>query len=168
MKIVYRISEQDYMAAADLFVANQKPWYWRLLPHLMYWLGVFVVAAQTAYLVARPHHDTAVVVACYAIGVLAMCLGSPLHRYFRRSYRNDHRFKHDWTTEFSDEGVHVVTPFSDDRAKWNAFVRFLESDKVFILFIAESIWLIFPKHGFGPGEADQLRMLLQSNVVSPK
>ena len=35
MKIVYRISEQDFMEARDLFIANEKPWYRKVSRRLL-------------------------------------------------------------------------------------------------------------------------------------
>ena len=39
MRIVYRISEQDFMEARDLFIANEKPWYRKLSRRLLPWVG---------------------------------------------------------------------------------------------------------------------------------
>jgi hypothetical protein len=35
MKIVYRISEQDFMEARDLFIENEKPWYRKVSRRLL-------------------------------------------------------------------------------------------------------------------------------------
>ena len=34
-RIVYRISEQDFMEARDLFIANEKPWYRKVSRRLL-------------------------------------------------------------------------------------------------------------------------------------
>ncbi|MBZ5721443.1 MAG: YcxB family protein [Acidobacteriia bacterium] len=167
MKIAYRISEQDYMNAHDLFVANEKPLYRRFSRRLMPWLGAFVLALQAFFLIVEPHRDLVLVVVGCLVGLLLLYLGFALRRYFRRAYQKDHRYKHDFTAEISDEGIHVVTPFSDSQLKWNSFVRFLESANIFMVFVAEWNFIVFPKRAFAPGEADQFRALLQHNIAPP-
>lgn len=57
MKIVYRISEQDFMAARDLFIANEKPWYRRFSRLLLPWVGALVLLMQVFYIAVVPHRD---------------------------------------------------------------------------------------------------------------
>jgi YcxB-like protein len=167
MKIVYRIGEQGYMNAHDLFAANERPLYRRFSRRLMPWVGTFLLITQVLFLIVMPHRDTGLVVIGFMVGFFLVYCGFALSRYFLRSYQKDHRFKHDFTAEISDEGVHIVTLFSDSKMQWGRFVRFLESDEIFMVFLAQWLFLIFPKRAFVPGDADQLRMLLQRNVASP-
>jgi hypothetical protein len=51
--------------------------------------------------------------------------------------------------------------------KWNSFVRLLESNDIFIVFLAQWNFTLFPKRAFAPGGADEFRALLQRNVVPP-
>ena len=166
MKIVYRVSEQDFVDARDLFVANEKPWYRRLSRRLLPWIGAFVLAAQVFYLIVEPHRDIGLVVIGFVVGLYLLYCGLALRRYFRRAYQKDHRFKHELTAEISPEGIHIVTPFSDALVKWNGFVRFLESNNIFMLFIAQWNFIVFPKRAFAQGEVAEFRSLLQQNIAS--
>jgi hypothetical protein len=168
MKIVYRISEQDYLRAHDLFRANEKPFYRKFSRLLMPWIGALLLIMQLVYLVEVPDRDPALTVIGFIIGLFLTYCGFALRRYFRRSYQKDQRFKHEFTAEISGEGVEIFTAFFEAKMKWPSFVRFLESDEIFMLFLAQWLFLIFPKGAFAEGEADQFRMLLQRNVVSPK
>lgn len=165
MKIVYRVTEQDFMEARDLFIANEKPWYRRLSRVFLPWIGAFVVLIQVFYFLVEPHRDFAAKVILFAIGFYMVYCGLALRLYFRRLYRKDHRFKHEFTAEVSDQGIRVVTPFSDAQMRWNGFVRFLESNNIFMVFIAQWNFLIFPKRAFAPSEADEFRAALQRNVA---
>jgi predicted dithiol-disulfide oxidoreductase (DUF899 family) len=51
MKIIYRISEEDYMEARRLFMANERPLYRRTNRRLLPWIGVFDLAMIIVYLV---------------------------------------------------------------------------------------------------------------------
>ena len=111
MKIVYRVSEQDFVGARKLFISNEKPWYRRFSRHVLPWIGASVLVMQVVYLVVVPHRDIGFVVIGFIVGFYLLYCGLALPRYFRRAYQKDHRFKHDFTAEISDQGIHVVTPF---------------------------------------------------------
>ena len=124
-----------------------------------------MLLVQVLYLAVVPHRDIGLTVIGFIVGFYFLYCGFALRRYFRRLYRKDHRFRHEFTAEMSDQGIHVVTPFSDALIKWNGFVRFLESDDLFVVFIAQWNFLIFPKRAFAPGEADEFRATMQSNIA---
>lgn len=167
MKIVYRISEEDYMGARRLFIVNERPLYRKISRRLMPWIGAFDLVVIAVYSVVVPKPHIGFVMVSFCVGFYLLYCGFAL-QYFRRSYRKDRRFKHDFTAEISDAGIHLITPFSEGHMKWNSFIRFLESDQIFMVFIAEWNFLIFPKRVFDPAEADEFRLLLRSNVVAPR
>lgn len=135
---------------------------------MMPWVGALLIGTQVVYLVVVPDRDPVLVIIGFVVGLFFIYCGFALRRYFRRSYEEDPRFKHEFTAEISDEGIEIVTAFSESKMKWLSFVRFLESDEIFMLFLAQWLFLIFPKSAFAAGEADQFRTLLQQNVTSPK
>ena len=109
MKIVYRITEQDFMEARDLFIANEKPWYRRLSRVLRPWIGGFVLVAQVFYLIVESHRDILLTVIGFVVGFYLLYCGFALRRYFRRHYRKDHRFKQEFTADISDQGIQVIS-----------------------------------------------------------
>lgn len=166
MKIVYRITEQDYMEARDLFVANE-PWYRRRSRWLMPWVGGLLIALQVLYIITVPDRNPAIPAFGFLIGIYLLYCGFAIRRYFRRLYRNDKRFQHDFTAEISEDGIHIVTPNAETQMKWSNFIRILESDTIFMLFHAEWIFNIFPKRAFDPSEVPQFRDMAQRNI-SPR
>ena len=168
MTIVYRISEADYMDAHDLFAANERPWYRKVTRRALPLVGTFVLAMNAFYLIVDRHPDWVLVGLGFIIGLFLVYLGFVMRLYFRKSYRKDQRFKHDFTAEISDGGIDIVTPFANSQMKWNTFVRALESERIFMLFIAPWQFLVLPKRSFAPGQVHQVRMLLQRYVISSK
>jgi len=169
MKIAYRISEQDYMDAQSLYLANLRPRYRRFLRSLRPWVGALAVIINVAYIVLVPERNLALSVIGFLIGFyLIYCSHFAIRRFVRRSYRNNPHYKHDFTADISESGVHVVTATDDSQSKWGSFVRFLESDRIFMLFYSELTFIIFPKRAFAPGETEQCRELLRSNIPTPK
>jgi hypothetical protein len=164
MRIVYRITEEDYMGAHALFAANETPRYRRASRRLLPWLGGGLLLIQLAYLIVVPNPNPVVWGVGSLGGVYFLYCSVALRRYFRRRFRNDRRFQHDFTADISGEGIHIVTPSEDSRVKWSAFIRALESDKIFMLFHAEWIFSIFPKRAFDPVGLEQFRELVRSNI----
>jgi hypothetical protein len=164
MKVTYRITEQDYMDAHDLFCANDLPKYRRLYYRARPWIGAGFIALQVCYLFIDPDSNRTAVLAGFIAGGYLLYRGYGLRRSFRQLYRQDKRFEHEFTADISEEGIRVVTPTEDSHMKWASFVRILESEKIFLLFHAEWLFSIFPRRAFGLAEADQFRDLLRRNV----
>ena len=108
MTIVYRISEADYMDAHDLFAANERPWYRKVTRRALPLVGTFVLAMNAFYLIVDRHPDWVLVGSGFIIGLFLVYLGFVMRLYFRKSYRKDQRFKHDFTAEISDGGIDIV------------------------------------------------------------
>jgi hypothetical protein len=165
MKIIYRVSEEDYVGARDLFVANEKPFYRRVSRRAMPWTGGLLLILAILFAVG-PQRNLNLALVNVAIGTYLLYCGFAIHRYFRRAYRKDQRFQYDFTLDASEEGIHVVTPTSESEMKWATFVRYLESDKIFMLFIADLLFIVVPKRAFASGEVDQFRDLLRRNLAA--
>jgi YcxB-like protein len=165
MKVAYRVTEQDFIEARKLFIANEKPWYRRVSRRLLPWIGGSLLLMQVLYLIVVPHRDIGLTVIGFVVAFYLLYCGLALPRYFRRLYQKDHRFKHEFSAEISDQGIHMITQFSDGHMKWNGFVRFLESNNIFMVFVAQWNFVIFPKRAFAPGEADEFRATLQRNIA---
>ena len=167
VKILYRITEQDYLEAHSLFAANE-PVYRRLSRRFMPWIGAILLVTQLTYLAIVPDANRVTAALGSAIGVYFLYCGFALRRYFRRSYRKDRRFQHDFTTDISEDGIHIAMPTAEAQLKWGNFIRFLESDDIFMLFHSDLIFNILPKRAFAADEIDQFRELLRRKIAPMK
>jgi len=163
--IVYRVTEEDFLAAHRLFVSNEK-WYRRWSRRMMPWEGGLLLTIGVTSLFLT--QDRALPGFLCLVGAFLLYCGFALRRYFRKRYRTDQRFKHDITADISEDGVHVVTAFEESQLKWNAIVRFLESDKIFMFFYSDMIFSVVPKRAFAPSEIDPFRDLLHRKILAPK
>jgi YcxB-like protein len=164
MKIVYRVTKDDYMAAYQLFVSNEKPWYRQVSRKLMPWMGGLILL-EAGYMVTLRNRNPALIGVLALMGVYFLYCSFTLRRYFRRRFEKDQRFQHDFTATISAEEIYVVTPTAESHFQWNGFVRFLESDRIFMLFHAEWLFSIFPKRALSEGEIDEFRSLIQRNHI---
>jgi hypothetical protein len=165
MKIVYRITEEDYMEAHDLFRANEE-WTRRMSRRTMPWMGGLIILLSIVNLSFGKDHFVSVPFGL--MGVYFLYCGFALRRFFRKLYRKDQRYQHEITADISEDGVHVVTPTADTQMKWSAIVRFLESDEIFMFFYAEWVFSVVPKRAFAPGEINQFRELLHRKIPVSK
>lgn len=107
MKIVYRITEQDYLEATKLFFANQKPSYRRISRKAMPWIGGLLLIEAGVDLVAFRRHNWTFVTICLLLGIyLLYCGHFAIRRFVQRSYRSNPHFKNDLTADISERGAH--------------------------------------------------------------
>jgi hypothetical protein len=86
MKIVYRVSEQDFVDAYDLFAANE-PWYRRYSRRSLACFGACVLATEVYYLIEVPHWKIGLVLIGPAVGFSLLYCGFALrHLRSRRCH----------------------------------------------------------------------------------
>jgi hypothetical protein len=68
------------------------------------------------------------------------------------------------TAQISHEGIRFRTPNSDATTTWGLFIRYLESDKIFVLNKSNQIINILPKRFIGSGEVEQFHELLRRKL----
>ena len=67
-----------------------------------------------------------------------------------------------WT--LSDVGVHLASSVSTTDLRWEAFLRYRETPKVFLLFVQKGMAQFIPKRVLTTEQADDLRMLLGNHI----
>jgi YcxB-like protein len=136
MRVAYKIRRDDFVAAKQLFIANERPWYHRITRLLQSWTALYIWVAT--------------------------------RWYFYRAYNTNEQFRHDFTADISPQDIRLLTCFGEDEIKWSEFVRYLESDKLLMLFVTEFKFLIFPKRAFTSGDLDVFKNLIQRNIGARK
>ena len=156
------------MDATSLFFASRRPWYRGYSRRLMPWVGGLLIIQSLIFLTFHGYDGADIEFGLLAAGVYLLYRHFAIRRFVRRSHRSNPQYQHDFTADISEGGIHLVTATDDSLSKWGSFVRFLESDKLFVLFCSEFTFLIFPKRAFAAGEAEQFRELLKLNIPMPK
>lgn len=72
--------------------------------------------------------------------------------------------QHQFTADISEDGVHLESPDFDANLKWGLYLRFLESDRVFLLYQTNRMFNLFPKAAFAKGEVDEFRQLARRKL----
>jgi hypothetical protein len=72
----------------------------------------------------------------YAIGSAALgafiTISLPIG--LRRQFKRNKKLSYPFSMTFSSEGIESVSEYGDSRTKWSAFVHFVESNKMFLLY----------------------------------
>lgn len=165
MKIVYRVTEEDFMEAHDLFVKKEK-WSRRLSRRIMPWMGASITLFSIVIGAVGKDRFAAVVLAF--IGLYFLYCGFALRPLFKKLYTRDPGYRHEITADITEDGVHMVTSSTDTRLNWDRIVRFAESDKIFMLYYSQWGFSVVPKNAFLPGEVENFRELLQRKIPHPR
>ena len=128
----------------------------------MPWMGASIILSSIVIFAFGRDRFEAVPLAL--IGVYFLYCGFALRPFFKKLYRRDPRYRHEITADITEDEVHVVTSAADTRLKWESIVRFLESDKIFMLFYSEWSFSVVPKNAFASGEVEIFRDLLRRKI----
>jgi hypothetical protein len=70
----------------------------------------------------------------------------------------------DLSMEFAEEGMAAQTSFGKSELLWSRMTRFIETEKVFVLFAPPRFVYTVPKRAFLAYELEQFRSLLQKKI----
>jgi len=166
MKISYHITREDYIDAQKLHRSKSPSTFVRaivLAGKLLAGLG-FLTLLILAAVVRDPKVwsnllPLAVLLVAWA---LVMLVWVPFN--WRRSYAKDRRMQHEFTANISEDGIHLQSSDFDANLKWALYLRFLESDRIFLLYQTNRMFNLFPKSAFAPGEIDEFRQLVRRKL----
>ena len=109
MRITYRVSREDYLDAMHLFFAKRRPRYKEVLRVLLPWMAGAIVLLEIISAIAVPHRDLITVVAGSLFGFYFVYCGFALPLHFRRAYKKNAMFQHDFSADISEDGIQLVT-----------------------------------------------------------
>lgn len=156
MTFSYQMTRRDFV---DACVAMSRKTYWFLFG---LWLLLATFSAWRSE--AEALHGSAsrrfavvlVLASCGIIFLLIAWLG-PRYRARRMILREV-----SWT--FSDEGVHLASNVSNADFRWEAYLRYRETPKGFLLFVQKGMAQFIPKRVLTAEQTSDLRTLLTSHV----
>jgi 4-amino-4-deoxy-L-arabinose transferase-like glycosyltransferase len=166
MNISYRITREDFIDAQKLHRSKGPTAFVRAIR-----LGAKVLVGSAFLIliisaaVTRDRglwSNMARVIVLLVVWSLAMWVWVPLS--WRRSYAKDRRLEHEFAASNSEDGIHLQSPDFGANLKWALYLRFLESDRIFLLYQTNRMFNLFPKAAFAPGEIDEFRQLVRRKL----
>jgi hypothetical protein len=162
VKICYRITREDFIDAQKLHRSKGPSAAVRAIR-----LGAKVLvgfAFLILIILAAVTRDRglwsnmAPLIVLLVVWSLAMWVWVPLN--WRRAYAKDRRLQYEFAASISEDGIHLQSVDFDANIKWAAYLRFLESDRIFLLYQTNRMFNLFPKTAFAPSEIDEFRQLV--------
>jgi len=166
MKITYHITREDYIDAQKLHRSKSPSGAIRAIRLGAQVLAVAIFLILLAWVViSRDRGLWPSLAPLFILGVLwALLLWVWVPFNWRRCYAKDRRLHDEFTAEISEEGVYMESPTFNANLKWGLFLRFLESDRVFLLYQTSRMFNLLPKLAFAPTEIDEFRQLLRCKL----
>lgn len=162
MKISYRITAEIYVEAQKLHAAKGAPISQRILKFVF---PPFFLLIGAITVVWRSFAANSWGMLMFGVFWAVLLWIYPPWQW-NRMYAKDRRFQEEYTADISEEGIRFEGATSDGNLKWAHYTRFLESEKLFLLYQSAQLFNMFPKSAFALGEADQFRELLKRKLSS--
>ena len=82
----------------------------------------------------------------------------------RRAFSGRPELAQDYTVDANESGVVFSGTISRMQWSWAAFIKFAESEKLFLIYLSPCAFVILPKRILSPGETDHFRELLRQKL----
>lgn len=165
MQIEYEISEQDFLDAQKLAMRKAPKLTMRLLLRVLPFWGAFVFlgVAWPVFKQGFAWKMDMIVPLAFAI----LCLASPLlvKRAYRKAYRGNPSYRGNRTLILNESGLDLSGPTFSSQLKWENFIRFVEDEKVFLLYQSGQVAQIVPKRQLSPEEITELREAFTQKIA---
>ncbi len=163
MKITYRITPEEYGEAHRAHASSKALWRWRNRISLT----IIIIFLAVSIAVSIFDSEMRVMVRPAIIlfsGLLVLLFLGRSNLLWRRQYNKIDSLKRESTVEIREDGITASTEAARSEIKWISFIRWYESKTLFLLYQQPSLFSIYPKRAFEPGEVDEFRELLQRKI----
>jgi hypothetical protein len=91
-----------------------------------------------------------------------------LRSVYKRAYAEKNPLQRHHVIELSPQRVVTTEPIARHEYQWDAFVRWVESENLLLLYLSYNLMLPIPKRSFpSPQQLEQCRALLRAMIDSP-
>jgi YcxB-like protein len=96
-----------------------------------------------------------------------LCLASPLlvKRAYQKAYRGNPSYKGKRTLILNESGLNLSGPTFSSQLKWENFIRFVEDEKVVLLYQSGQVVQIVPKRQLAPEQITELREAVTRKIA---
>jgi hypothetical protein len=164
MKITYHITREDFIDAQKLHRFKGPRAAVRAIGAKVVAVSIFLYVLAWAGISGYRGLWPSLAVLFVSGVVWALLFRVWLPFTWRRTYAKDQRLQNATAADISEDGIRMENPTFDPNLKWGLFRRFLESDRVFLLYQTDRLFNMFPKAAFAPGEIEEFRQLLRRKL----
>jgi hypothetical protein len=166
VQIVYRVTQEDFESASWLAlhkgpILRALQFYFRI-GFIGLWVGVCLIPVFASPTLRNLLE--ACVFSGFGLALFFWQLFFTRLR-FRRAYRRSATLHRHTQLGIDDSGLHVVTPESDSRSTWRAYLKYSENRSVFIIYhVGNVIFVMIPKRELTVTQIDDVRSILAAHL----
>jgi len=152
MRVSYKLTKRDVLEAKE---KHAGLWI-RLLPIF----GIVLLATALASLV----HDRKQFPSFVGAIVIGLFLTFFLRLQVWLAFRQDNRLQDEFAASISDSGMDVSSPKGVSKYNWSAFVRYVETKNLFLIYQTPHVFNAFPKRGLRAGGCRHVSQPTRSKI----
>lgn len=152
----YQISEDDFLAAFELFEKYRKKTTDKIV-------GFIIGVVWVMFFIQASDKKPAIAIACGFI-ILVFYLIFLGKKRLKLEYTNHTFIKQMMDFTLTDEGCLIVSEDSSNFLRWKKVYRYVESDRFWLLYISPHLIQIVPKSAVSGSDAQQFSSALQKHI----
>jgi uncharacterized membrane protein YciS (DUF1049 family) len=160
MKIVYRITEKDFIEAQRAYRSRSHSGN-AILSKIMIVAGLVVLIAGVSSFLFRSSQLRGDLFPGIPAGFVLLALFWLAPRLAtKKAFKSDKRLQNEISAEILESAMDIRTGNSSARIAWTDCAGWMESENLFLVFQSSRAFNIFPKRSFVGDEVDEFRQLL--------
>jgi hypothetical protein len=167
IRITYTLSAQDFIDAHRMRRQENPVQRWSM--RILYVLVALISVAGVLMLAVEPSRETVqrVLPLFIFVAVWLWFVRWFPSRYARRQFESHAAAQLEQTTEFSESGILTRSAQGGESLiPWKAVRGFVETDRLFVLYVSPTLFVLYPKRVVGDGELQGLRELFARKIQS--
>jgi uncharacterized protein (DUF58 family) len=161
MEIRYQCELKDYEEV--LAARDGKPLKNRILLALLGLLAIMVLVA-TLFVLFGISLFPATIFVCVGLPILTALSSAIFRSRKRRGFHRHPNFSRPHVARIDENGLHVESEVYTSDTKWTAYVKYQETQNLFLLYPGARLVQAFPKRAFSDQQADEFRHLAQTKL----
>jgi hypothetical protein len=163
MEAKFTYTEEDYIEARRAWQKHLAPWPNRARPSFMAVGGCLIAVFGTILLFVGNALFIALV--CIGYGLFLFLWYGILWPFrLRRAFRRAKTHEHEVAVNISETALELSYLHVEARLEWGAFLSYLETPNLFILWTNSRQFYMLPKRAFGSTGQEALRLLFAQKI----
>jgi hypothetical protein len=165
MTINFQFTLEDYQDGFRAHLRKGASLYTRWMLKIITVAG-FLLVAMGILLVATGQRNLSTWLTPAVLGCLWIWIGTGRNyqRVAKSQFTKNPMLRQPRTVEITSDGIKTDAGVSSSDVRWEAYLRSVESDKVFLLYTSPACFVIIPKRVLQPSQTDELREVLQTHI----
>jgi hypothetical protein len=165
MEITYQLTTNDFHRTLKAYRAQHWSTRWVFRFGVGFVIAVFVFGLA-ALIVAPGRVPPQSLMPIFVLGAMWLVLLWVTPYFWARSQlRGSPSAKSAVTMDISESGVHMRSQYVDSNMAWPTFVRCVEEERVFALFMSPKSAIPIPKRAFAPNQLEEFRELIRRKLT---